>query len=243
VEAHFGTMSPKERLAIASLLAVAALGHALRAVALGPSDAPGGLQLLSGVVPGDPAGHRAASARLGRPLRADEQIDLNRASVAELTRLPKVGPGLARRMVRIRDSLGGFASLGEVDAVPGVGPALFRAIGPHLALGDTLRIQGRRPALRGVAIPPPVPLPPNVVAGPEGLRGGSERPRTGPRVRVNSASQAELERLPGIGPSRAKAIVAYRQRHGPFASVADLAKVPGITRRLVTQMAPQVAIP
>lgn len=236
-------MSPKERLAIASLLVVAVLGHALRAVALGPAEAPGGLELLAGGAPADPAGHRAASARLGRPLSADERIDLNQAPVAELTRLPKVGPGLARRIVRERDSLGGFGSLAEVDAVSGVGPALLQAIGPHITLGDTLRVQAQRPRSRGVSVPPPAPLPPLVVASPEGPSRSRPKSASGPPVRLNSASQAELERLPGIGPSRAKAIVAYRQRHGPFASVADLARVPGITRRLVTLLAPQVAVP
>ncbi len=236
-------MSPKERLAIASLLLVAGLGHALRALALGAADAPGGLVLLSGVSSADPAAHRAASERLGRPLRADERIDLNRASVAEITRLPRVGPGLARRMVRERDSLGGFGSLAEVDGVPGIGPALFQAIGPHITLGDTLRVRARRPASRGVSIPPPAPLPPLVLDGSGGSSRRASQLPPGRPIRLNSASQAELERLPGIGPSRAKAIMAYRQRHGPFASVADLAKVPGLTTRLVTQLAPQVTVP
>ncbi|MHB1330077.1 MAG: ComEA family DNA-binding protein, partial [Gemmatimonadales bacterium] len=150
-------MSPKERLAITSLLLVAGAGHALRAVALGPAEAPGGLVLLAGAQPGDPAAHRAASERLGRPLRTDERIDLNRASVAEIARLPKVGPGLARRMVRQRDSLGGFGSLTEVDNVSGIGPALFQAIRPHITLGDTLRVRARRPSSRGISIPPPAP--------------------------------------------------------------------------------------
>lgn len=47
-------------------------------------------------------------------------------------------------------------------------------------------------------------------------------------INVNTASASQLESLPYIGPSKAAAIVAYRQQHGAFASVEDLLKVPGI---------------
>jgi len=47
-------------------------------------------------------------------------------------------------------------------------------------------------------------------------------------VNVNTATQAELETLQGIGPVKAKAIIDYRTKNGPFKSVADVEKVPGI---------------
>src|SRR5215210_4315121 len=47
-------------------------------------------------------------------------------------------------------------------------------------------------------------------------------------VNINTATQAELEKLHGIGASKAKAIVEYRTKNGPFKSVDDLDKVPGI---------------
>ncbi|MCB1836219.1 MAG: helix-hairpin-helix domain-containing protein [Alcanivoracaceae bacterium] len=50
-----------------------------------------------------------------------------------------------------------------------------------------------------------------------------------PTVNINQANAAELaEALQGIGISRANAIVAWRQAHGPFKSVDDLANVKGI---------------
>ncbi len=45
---------------------------------------------------------------------------------------------------------------------------------------------------------------------------------------VNAADAGALDALPGIGPSLARAIVAYRDVHGPFRSVDDLLEVPGI---------------
>ena len=47
-------------------------------------------------------------------------------------------------------------------------------------------------------------------------------------VNVNTATQAELETLNGIGPAKAKAIIDHRTKHGPFKSFEDLDKVPGI---------------
>ncbi|NKY19260.1 ComEA family DNA-binding protein [Tsukamurella spumae] len=47
-------------------------------------------------------------------------------------------------------------------------------------------------------------------------------------VNINTAGAAELDKLPGVGAATAAAIVAYRDRNGPFRSVDDLAKVSGI---------------
>lgn len=47
-------------------------------------------------------------------------------------------------------------------------------------------------------------------------------------VDLNRADEAALDALPGVGPATAAAIVSYREEHGPFASVDDLADVRGI---------------
>jgi competence protein ComEA len=47
-------------------------------------------------------------------------------------------------------------------------------------------------------------------------------------ININTASQAELEALPGIGPSIAGRIVEYRETQGPFASIEDIMNVSGI---------------
>ena len=56
-------------------------------------------------------------------------------------------------------------------------------------------------------------------------------------VNINRSSASELERLPGIGPALAKRIVGYREAHGPFASLAELAAVSGIGQALVEGLA------
>jgi len=47
-------------------------------------------------------------------------------------------------------------------------------------------------------------------------------------VDINTASAEELDKLKGIGPVKAKAIVDYRAKNGPFKSVEDIKNVPGI---------------
>ncbi|HET7580884.1 MAG TPA: helix-hairpin-helix domain-containing protein [Bacillales bacterium] len=48
------------------------------------------------------------------------------------------------------------------------------------------------------------------------------------KVAINSASESELEKIPGVGPVTAKAILEYRKKHGPFQEIKDLLKVSGI---------------
>ncbi len=61
-------------------------------------------------------------------------------------------------------------------------------------------------------------------------------------IDLNSAGVEELQTLPGIGPKLAARIVAYRDEHGPFHSVADLAEVPGVSPTLAAELAPLVTV-
>lgn len=78
------------------------------------------------------------AAQLARPLLPGERIDLDRADVTEITRLPRIGPALAQRLVAWRAEHGLFGGLARLDSVPGVGPALLAAIRPFVTFSGVL---------------------------------------------------------------------------------------------------------
>jgi competence protein ComEA len=64
----------------------------------------------------------------GGAASADGRVNINIANVAELDRLPGVGPVLAARIAEYRDAHGPFASVEALDDVSGVGPALLEKV-------------------------------------------------------------------------------------------------------------------
>ncbi|MBF4163323.1 ComEA family DNA-binding protein [Nocardioides acrostichi] len=61
-------------------------------------------------------------------------------------------------------------------------------------------------------------------------------------VNLNTADQATLETLPGIGPVTAQAILAWRQEHGSFTSVDELLEVSGIGEATLADVSPLVTV-
>lgn len=61
-------------------------------------------------------------------------------------------------------------------------------------------------------------------------------------INLNSATSDQLDTLPGVGPSTAKAIISYRNRKGPFGKVEDLLNVPGIGPAKVAALRDQVTV-
>jgi len=95
-----------------------------------PASPPGDVQLQSASAP-RPLGLQETArraAQLARPLLPGERIDLDKADVSEITRLPRVGPALAQRIVAWRTEHGPFGSVVQLDSVSGVGPKLLDAI-------------------------------------------------------------------------------------------------------------------
>lgn len=183
------------------LLGLAVLGQGLRTWWARPESAPGGIALLPPDSSRGLAAQRQRSASLDRPLAAGETVDLDRAGVDDIARLPRIGRSLAKTIVADRSANGPFGSLEGLDRVPGVGPGLLRTI------ASSVRFSG-------------IPTTPST---PSALSALSPQP-----LDLNSADSAALERLSGIGPYLAGKIVAYRARHGSFSSLDDLLKVGGI---------------
>ena len=61
-------------------------------------------------------------------------------------------------------------------------------------------------------------------------------------VNINTANHEVLELLPGIGPARARAIIARRKSRGPFKQVADLTEISGIGERALERIRPHCVL-
>ena len=74
-------------------------------------------------------------------------------------------------------------------------------------------------------------------------QGGTFSGSVGGKVNINRATQAELETLPGIGPTLAQRIISYREEQGPFRCPEDLKKVSGIGDKTFEGLKDQINAP
>lgn len=61
-------------------------------------------------------------------------------------------------------------------------------------------------------------------------------------ININTASQSELELLPGIGPITAQKIIEYRQAYGPFSSIEAILDVPGIGDKTLAEIKDLISV-
>ncbi len=119
-----------------------------------------------------------------------------------------------------------------VDAVAAAGGATARAdldvVNLATPLVDAAQVYIPR---RGVT-PKPVVVRPRPGLNPPTTAtvniGGSAASGGATVIDLNAATEQQLDTLPGVGPSTARAIIAYRVQHGPFARIEDLLNVRGI---------------
>lgn len=147
-------------------------------------------------------------------------VNINTASAEELTSLPGIGPSKASAIVEYRRQHGAFASVDQIVNVSGIGAKTLESIRDQVEVGDGKTVSGG-----GSAGAPPAPPAPS-----------------GPSVNINTAGAAELDSLPGVGASKAAAIIADRDANGPFASCSELTRVQGIGAKTVANMGSQCAV-
>ncbi len=111
----------------------------------------------------------------------------------------------------MRDAIDAAGGLTGAAAADVVNLALPLTSGMHVHIPALVQVE-ETPALIERAAPVVIPLD---VA-------------TGELINLNTAAIAELELLPGIGPSTAQKIIDYRLANGPFATVEEIQNVSGI---------------
>jgi competence protein ComEA len=112
-----------------------------------------------------------------------------------------------------------------VDALSAAGGATAKADLTSINLAQRVRDEAYYYLPRAGETPPPVAVWPADPGPPDPL---SAAPPGNGLIDLNAASADTLATLPGIGPVKARAIVAYRDQNGPFASILEIIQVSGI---------------
>ncbi|HUF49595.1 MAG TPA: helix-hairpin-helix domain-containing protein [Longimicrobiales bacterium] len=152
-------------------------------------------------------------------------LDLNTATAAQIEALPGIGPTVAARIIDQRQRAP-FRYVSDLRNVRGIGPTLAARLAPLVLLS---------------ADPPPSP-PSTGRTEPAGTGtapvqpAGTATAHDAAIIDLNSASAAELEQLPGVGPVIAARLIARRQQLGPFRSWDAVDSVSGIGPALLARL-------
>jgi competence protein ComEA len=145
-------------------------------------------------------------------------VDLNIASQEQLEALPGIGPATAKKIIAGRP----FTSAADLKRA-GVSASTINKIGSNVTASAPIPPLRSTPAPSRTESSRPMPSPATTQAKNSGA------------VDLNTASQEQLEALPGIGPATAKKIIAGR----PFRSVQDLKRV-GVNTATINKIGPSV---
>jgi competence protein ComEA len=173
----------------------------------------------------------SASPAAGQPAGPDRPVVVSVVGLVHTPGLVTLAPG-----ARIADAL--QAAGGPVNGADTIGLNMARPVadGEQIVVG-LAPVPGQRTALGSS-----VSVGTSPASGAPGPVSGTVKPKAGEVLDLNTATQQQLDALPGVGPVTAAAIVAWRQANGKFTSVDQLADVEGIGPARLEKLRPLVRV-
>jgi competence protein ComEA len=171
------------------------------------------------------------------------KVDVNSADVETLQTLPGIGPTIADRIVAGRP----YKNVDDLAKVKGLSKSKVDAIQDKIKFGTgTLTTKksttksskktttpetsatdtSGSPKAKASKSTTATESSGSKTVSPTGSSSGKLAP--GQTVNINTATAEQLDVLPGIGPTKAQAIIDYRNEHGRFTSIEDIQNVKGI---------------
>ena len=158
-------------------------------------------------------------------------IEVNKAGEEHWAALPGISMSLAKRIVHYRDAIHGFKSIDQIGKTYGLTPATFVAIKPFLRLSN-----------EDIASPSFPEGNPATISEKQTVAGQNYKVASVEKVNINTASEQELLSQKHIPRAVAKAIVIYREQHGPYKSIDDVKKIVFIQPDMFTRIAPYLKV-
>jgi competence protein ComEA len=173
------------------------------------------------------------------------KVDVNSADLATLETLPGVGPAIAKKIIAGRP----YKTLSDLGNVKGLSAAKLNTMKDLLVFGRTAEASTPQ-APKAAKTPKALPSEASTAStrsgsatSPASTAGSTvSKLAPGEQLNINTASAADLDKLPGIGPTKAQAIVDYRNQNGDFKSIEDIEKVKGIKGGTFSKIKPYIKV-
>lgn len=162
------------------------------------------------------------------------KVDLNTATQKELEDLPGIGSATAKKIIEARP----LKSIDDLTAIKGIKAKQMDK------LKDLVTVSGSTPETAAVpaAVTPSTEQAKSATASVETdvkkAKAKVSALAPGEKININTASLEQIEKLPGIGPKKAQAIIEAR----PFKSAEDVMKIKGIKQGLFNKIKDHITL-